>query len=277
MASHAAALFIAYLAYIFARRYARDARFSFGTGKINSLAGFTGALLLVGFAVAMVWESIERFLQPVPIQFNQAILVAVLGLIVNAVSAIILGHQHDSGTQHQPAHDHHHHHHNHYHHDHNLRSAYLHVIADALTSLLAIFALLAGKYFGATWLDPAMGVVGALLVARWSVGLIRGTSRVLLDWQAPRELQDAVAGILTETGHTSVTDLHIWTIAPGRYAAMAEVHSDRPRTPDEYRARLAVPHPELVHVTIEVHLVPDSSPEHGRDAVSVPESVSSHD
>jgi len=229
---------------------------------VNSLAGFTGAVLLAVFALGMVWESADRFLHPVAIQFNQAILVAVLGLVVNAVSALVLGHQHGAGSDHDGEHEaahghasehvHQHDHAHHHHHDHNLRSAYLHVIADALTSLLAIFALLAAKYFGATWMDPAMGIIGALLVARWSLGLIRTTAKVLLDHQASAEVLQTVRQILTEDGETEVTDLHVWAIGPGRYAALIAVAAPVPRTPDEYRTRLRAAQPNIVHATIEV-------------------------
>jgi cation diffusion facilitator family transporter len=159
MGSHAVALLIALIAYIYARRHAGDERFSFGTGKVNALAGFTGAVLLAVFALVMAWESFDRLLDPVPIAFNSAILVAVVGLLVNGGCALILDAGHSHGNDH--------------HHDHNLRSAYLHVIADALTSVLAIAALLTGKYLGWNWMDPVMGMVGAALVARWSVGLLR--------------------------------------------------------------------------------------------------------
>ncbi|UCG73058.1 MAG: CDF family Co(II)/Ni(II) efflux transporter DmeF, partial [Chromatiales bacterium] len=166
MASHTAALGIALVAYIVSRRLAADHRFAFGVGKINSLAGFASAVLLLGFAVAMVTESVDRLINPLAIAFDQALIVAVVGLIVNGVSAwILMSTPHDHG-----------HGHAHEHHDHNLRAAYLHVLADALTSVLAIVALLAGKYFGAGWLDPMMGIVGACLVARWSLGLIRESS-----------------------------------------------------------------------------------------------------
>jgi cation diffusion facilitator family transporter len=177
MASHAVALSINALAYVYARRHAHDDRFSFGTGKVNTLGGFTGAVLLAGFAIVMVVESVERLVAPVAIAFNQAIFVAVLGLIVNGVSVLILGHRHhpeqahDLETDHDE-HVHYHDHDHHQHHDHNLISAYLHVLADALTSLLAIFALLAAKYFDWIWADPLMGIVGAILVARWSLGRV---------------------------------------------------------------------------------------------------------
>jgi len=176
MASHAVALGINAYAYAYARRHAHDASYSFGTGKVNTLGGFTGAVLLAAFAVLMVSESVQRLVTPVPIAFNQAILVAVLGLIVNGASMLILGHHHDEHGQDgdHDHHDHEHDDHDHEHargrHDHNLASAYLHVLADALTSVLAIAALLAAKYFGLTWMDPFMGLVGAALVARWSLG-----------------------------------------------------------------------------------------------------------
>ena len=248
MASHATALTIAMFAYIYARRHARDDRFSFGTGKVNSLAGFAGAILLALFAVMMAWESFERLLAPVPIAFNYALVVAVLGLVVNGLSVFILGH---SGID-EHAHDdagleEHGHHHGH---DHNLRSAYLHVLADALTSVLAIFALLAGKYAGLNWLDPVMGLVGAILVARWSVGLVRTTSRVLLDRQAPQHVRDAVRQLVEERGD-EVADLHCWAVAPGKYALILAVVSDDPESATAYRTSL----PSVLHVdhlTVEV-------------------------
>lgn len=258
MASHAVALAIAYFAYIFARRHARDERYSFGTGKMNSLGGFTGAVLLAVFALGMAWESFDRFLHPVPIQFNQAILVAVLGLVVNAVCAVILGHQHDESAEPdsvvetpphsgRDAHEHHAHHH-----DHNLRSAYLHVIADALTSVLAIFALVTGKYVGAVWIDPAMGIVGAVLVARWSVGLISVTSHVLLDRQAPGRIRDAIRESVEANNQATITDLHVWSIGPGKYAAIIGVATGVPRSPDELKAQLPAELP-LAHVTVEIN------------------------
>ena len=170
MASHAAALSISAFAYYFARKRAHDRSFSFGTGKVNSLGGYTGAILLVLFALLMVSESIHRLIEPVAISFNQAIGVAIVGLVVNGVSVFILGHD----DHHHHGHDHgevgHDHHHDGHHHDHNLRAAYLHVLADTLTSLLAIVALLAAKYYGWIWMDPVMGIVGAILITKWSMG-----------------------------------------------------------------------------------------------------------
>jgi cation diffusion facilitator family transporter len=241
MGSHTVALLIALIAYIYARRHAGDERFSFGTGKVNALAGFTGAVLLAVFALGMAWESVDRLLDPVPIAFNSAILVAFVGLVVNGGCALILdaGHSHD--------HDHHH--------DHNLRSAYLHVIADALTSVLAIAALLTGKYVGWRWMDPLMGIVGALLVARWSVGLLRTSARVLLDRQAPLEVRDGVTRALECVEGDRVADLHVWSIGPGIWAAEVVVVTDAPLPPDEYKARLP-DELHLVHVAVEVHRCP---------------------
>ena len=181
MGSHAVALGIAAFAYAYARKNAGSARFSFGTGKVNALGGFTGAILLAAFALYMVIESVGRFIQPVPISFDGAIFVSIIGLVVNGVSAWILGGaEHDHGHSH--GHDHGHHH-DHSHHDHNRRAAYFHVLADALTSVLAIVALLAGKYAGWNWMDPMMGIIGAILVTRWSWHLLKDTSKVLLDEQ----------------------------------------------------------------------------------------------
>ena len=184
MGSHAVALGISAFAYVYARRHAHNKRYSFGTGKVNTLGGYTGAILLAVFAAMMAFESVVRLINPVEIAFNQAIFVAVLGLIVNGASVFIL----DAGH----GHDHHHHHH----HDHNLKSAYLHVLADALTSLLAIFALVIGKYFGAVWMDPIMGIVGAILVARWSISLLKTTSAILLDEQASENTRTNIQEII---------------------------------------------------------------------------------
>lgn len=245
MASHAVALSITAFAYVYARRNARNSQYSFGTGKVNALGGFTGAVLLAIFALFMGIESIGRLLNPVEIVFNQAIFVAVLGLLVNGVSVFILGVK-DHG------HDHHHTHEHDHHHDHNLRSAYLHVMADALTSVLAIVALLAAKYLGFIWMDPVMGVVGAILVARWSYGLLGSTSVVLLDRQAPEALREKIRQAAEQDGDTRVTDLHVWSIGPEIYSALISVVAHNPATPVEYKARI----PRslgLVHVSIEVH------------------------
>lgn len=252
MASHATALGIAVFAYVVSRRLAADRRFAFGVGKINSLAGFASAVMLMGFALVMALESTDRLINPLEISFDQALVVAVLGLIVNGVSAWVLmstPHEHSHGHDHDHDHDHGHPHHGH---DHNLRAAYLHVLADALTSLLAIVALLAGKYLGAHWLDPAMGIVGAALVARWSYGLIRDTARVLLDRQAEDEhlavLRESIEGNSTD----QIADLHLWTIGHGIFAAEMTIVSDHPKAPDYYKS-LIPSGLNIVHTTVEIH------------------------
>lgn len=242
MGSHTVALSIAAFAYIYARRHAHDPRYSFGIGKANALGGFTGAVLLASFAVFMAAGSVDRFIHPATIRYDYAILVAVVGLLVNGVCVAILNvKDHDHGEAGDHAH-----------HDHNLRSAYLHVLADALTSLLAIAALLAAKYAGLTWMDPLMGIVGAILVGRWSLGLMRASSRVLLDRQAPEELREQVVRCIEEGDDSRVTDLHLWSVAPGVYAAELVVVSPDPLAPDAYKAKLPVSL-GLGHVAVEVH------------------------
>ena len=237
MGSHASALAISVFAYRYTRTHAKDARFNFGTGKVNSLAAFASATMLALFALVMAWESIGRFISPVPIGFNSAILVATLGLIVNgACLAIFGGHGHS-----------------HEHKDHNLRSAYLHVLADALTSVLAIIALLAGKYLGQQWLDPFMGLVGATLVVRWSWGLLRSSTRVLLDMQAPEEVGEAIRRAIESEGDNRIADLHVWSVGPGIYAAEIAIVSSRPLDPDSYY-NILPGDLGLVHVTVETHL-----------------------
>jgi cation diffusion facilitator family transporter len=237
MGSHASALAISVFAYRYTRTHAKDARFNFGTGKVNSLAAFASATMLALFALVMAWESIGRFMSPVPIGFNSAILVAALGLIVNGACLAILGG----------------HGHSHEHKDHNLRSAYLHVLADALTSVLAIFALLAGKYLGQAWLDPFMGLVGATLVVRWSWGLLRSSARVLLDMQAPDGVGEAIRSAIESEGDNRIADLHVWSVGPGIYAAEIAIVSSRPLDPDSYY-NILPGDLGLVHVTVETHL-----------------------
>ncbi|MBS9403575.1 CDF family Co(II)/Ni(II) efflux transporter DmeF [Halomonas sp. TRM85114] len=249
MGSHATALGIAVFAYAYARRHAGDHRFSFGTGKVNMLGGFTGAVLLMGFAVYMGIESINRFFNPVAIVFDNAILVAVVGLAVNGISALILGsHDHDHGHEHGE-HQHHHEH------DHNRRSAYFHVLADALTSLLAIVALLAAKYLAWQWMDPVMGIVGAILITRWSWGLLRDTSQVLLDCQE-HDLVDEVREVIETGSFDRISDLHIWSIGPGIYAGIVALISDEPASPHVYRDKILQRLPQLVHLTFEVEQCP---------------------
>ncbi len=260
MASHTVALGLAVFAYIYCRRHAGDSRFTFGAGKVNSLGGYTSALLLAGFAIYMVVESVSRLMTPVPIQFDAAIAVAVIGLVVNGVSVLILdvrhhAADHDANAHHDSPEAHGHGRgHNHGHADHNLRGAYLHVIADALTSLLAIVALLAGKYLGAVWMDPAMGIVGAFLVGRWAWGLLRDSGHTLLDWQAPATVRDTVRRSVERFRDTRVVDLHVWSIGPGLFAAELAVVSHEPEEPSVYKELLS--DADLAHVTVEVHRCP---------------------
>ena len=255
MGSHASALAISVFAYRYTRVHAKDARFNFGTGKVSSLAAFASATMLALVALVMAWESIGRLLSPVVIRFNQAILVAVFGLIINGACLAILG-GHGSfdgkrGREHEEGADHVHPHADD-HHDHNYRSVYLHVLADALTSVLAIFALLFGKYLRQQWLDPFMGLVGATLVVRWSWGLLRSSARVLLDLQAPDEVLGAIRTSIESEGDNRVSDLHVWSVGPGIYAAEIAVVSSRPRDPDDYY-KLLPGELGLVHVTVEAH------------------------
>lgn len=251
MASHATALGIAVLAYVLARRYAGDSRFTFGTGKINSLAGFASAVLLLGFAIIMVTESTDRLINPVVISFNQAIVVAFVGLAVNGISAWVL-----VSTPHHE-HDHDNHHGHSHHHDHNLRAAYLHVLADALTSVLAIIALLAGKYSGANWLDPAMGIVGAVLIARWALGLIRDAAKVLLDRQVDRDFDAPLRRAIEGSSTDRISDLHVWQIGHEIYAAEIAIVTSEPKPPQHYKS-LIPKQLNIAHATIEVHRHPQS-------------------
>jgi cation diffusion facilitator family transporter len=262
MATHAGALSLTALGYAYSRRHAADPRFSFGTGKIGDLAGFSSALILALIAALMAYESVVRLYTPQPIAFDEAIAVAVLGLAVNLVSAWLLGagdhghapaHQDDHDDGHDEGHDHAGHHH---HADHNIRSAYLHVLADALTSILAIVALVAGRFYGWVWLDPLMGVVGGVVIARWSFGLMRDTARVLLDVDpAPGLAAKLRAAIEADGGDAEgdrVVDLHVWRVGPGHLAVVLSLVTHRPRAPAHYKALIAR-HVHSNHVTVEVN------------------------
>ncbi len=257
MATHALALGLAAAAYWITRRRAGDERFSFGTGKINALAGFTSALILLAVAFGMVWESVARWLDPVAIAYGQAIAVAVIGLAVNGGSMLLLGehdHDHDHHHDHHDHHDHddHDHYHDHDGEDTNRRAAYVHVLTDALTSVLAIAALAAGWMAGAAWLDPLVAVLGAVLIARWAVGLIRDTAAVLLDFQGPAPLREKIRDAIMSDRDAEVADLHLWSIGVGRYAAEIMVIAAAPLPPEAYKQRLAGL-PQIVHVGVEVH------------------------
>lgn len=262
MSSHALALGLSAFAYAAARRYAHDPRFAFGTWKIEVLAGYTSAILLVCVATLMVVDSIERLLVPQPVAYQEAMLVAVIGLVVNLGCALILGDAH-----HHDDHEHHHHHshhpagdhdhaHGHHHHDLNLRSAYVHVVTDAATSVLAIVALAGGWLLGWSWLDPFMGIVGAGLVAGWAYGLVVETAKVLLDREMDRDLVDEIRQLMaTElaSGETRLADLHVWRVGKEAYAvALVVVTHDDSLTPERVRQHLAQ-HQEIRHATIEIN------------------------
>ena len=277
MSSHAVAIGLSAFAYAASRRYAKDPRFAFGTWKIEVLAGFVSALFLLLVAAAMVWGSVERLVSPEPIHYREAIVVAVVGLVVNLVCALILdgghhhghdhghdhGHGHEHGHEHPHPHDHGHEHaahdHDHAVHDHgdlNLKAAYLHVLADAATSVLAIAALVAGMVWGWSWLDPVMGLVGAVLVAVWARGLLQEAGRVLLDCEMDHPVVDEIRQIIADQEawpEVEISDLHVWRIGRRHYAGVITLvtHGDRP-SPDEVRAELAQ-HEELVHLSIEVN------------------------
>jgi cation diffusion facilitator family transporter len=254
MSSHALALGLAVLAYSAARRYSKDPRFNFGTWKIEVLGGYSSALLLGVVAVLMLVQSVQHLVHPAPIHYNQAIPIAVIGLLVNLVCAWLLkdGHHHGHDHGHDHGHGHAHAGHGHHHHDLNLRSAYLHVVADAATSVLAIMALLGGKFLNIGWLDPVMGIVGAVLVAQWAISLIKQSGRILLDADMDAPVVEEVREVVAEKlPGAAITDLHVWRVGKGRYACILCLVTDQPLTPAVVRGYLAV-HEELVHVTVEI-------------------------
>ena len=281
MSTHVVALSIAGMAYALARRWSRDERFAFGTWKIEVLGAFTSALLLAVVAVAMVWESCARLFHPEPIQFAPALTVAVIGLLVNLASAAVLGHGHDHGHGHGHDHDDHdddHHEHREHghehghdhghehghqdpahahaaHHDLNLRSAYVHVLTDALTSVFAIVALAAGLWWGIAWLDPVMGLVGAAVILWWSKGLLADSARVLLDREMDSPIVKRVREAIESDEDAEIADLHVWRVGRNAYAAVVTVVADHPLTPEAYRARVAGI-PSLAHVSVEVNRCP---------------------
>ena len=254
MSSHAVAIGLSAFAYAAARKYAEDKRFAFGTWKIEVLAGFTSAIFLLGVAALMVFGSIERLLSPEPIYYKEAIIVGVFGLLVNLVCAWVLGRAHHGHGHHE--HDHHHDHE--HQHDLNLKSAYLHVIADAATSVLAIIALVGGWVYGWSWLDPVMGIVGAVLVAVWAKGLVKETAKVLLDREMDHAVVDEIREVITaenSSDTTRMTDLHVWRVGKNAYAcALSIVTRDHGITPMVIRQQLSV-HDEIVHTTIEIHRI----------------------
>ncbi|HXD43817.1 MAG TPA: CDF family Co(II)/Ni(II) efflux transporter DmeF [Pseudolabrys sp.] len=268
MSTHAAALGIAGWAYLYARRHVHDPRYAFGTGKVGELAGFTSAVALAIVAILIAYESVLRLLNPVPIAYGEAMAIATLGLVVNVVSAWLLSggahHHHGHGHQHDHDRDEHDHEHDHehdghpHHRDLNLRAAYMHVIADAATSVLAIGSLGAGWVFGWTAADPVIGIVGAGVILSWSATLMRDAAGVLLD-RVPLGGIDQRIRRHMELGDDRVCDLHVWRLGPGHHAAIVSIVSESPKEPSVYKRRIA--HLRgLSHVTVEVHHCPD----HGR-------------
>lgn len=243
MATHAGALGIAAIAYAYAKRHAHGRRYSFGTGKVGDLAGFASALVLGIVALGIAFESAMRLVDPSPVAFTEATIIAVIGLGVNIVSALLLGHGHDHDHDH--AHDHHH---GHAHErDNNLRSAYLHVVADALTSVLAIAALLGGRYLGWVWLDPLMGIVGSVVIAVWAWSLIRDTGAVLLD-ATDAAIEAEIRELVEGPGDAKITDLHVWRVGPGAHSAIISVVG---ATRETICARVKPVH-EIEHLTVEI-------------------------
>ncbi len=253
MSTHVAAFMIALFAYRYARAHANSPTFAFGTGKVIVLGGFASAIALAVVALVMLIESLQRMIQPQTIHFNEAIGVAVIGLTINVISALLLKDHH-----HEDEHVHHHHNHGHGHHDHNLRAAYMHVLADALTSVLAIIALVSGKYYGWNWLDPMMGIVGAVIITRWSLGLMTQTGPILLDASIEPGYRNAILHAVEQDADNQITDMHIWKISANHYAAIISLVTHTPHAADHYKHLLADFH-RLAHVTIEVNQCSDAS------------------
>ncbi len=247
MGSHAAALGIAVFAYSYARRHAENDVYTFGTGKVGDLAAFSSALLLLVIAGMMAFESVQRLINPVSIAYSEAMAVAVLGLGVNLVSAVIL--KEEPHAHHEHTHDHGHDHG--HHHDHNIRAAYVHVLTDALTSVLAIAALGAGMFWGLSWLDAAIGIVGAAIIARWAIGLMGAAGRILLDATPSGDITVAVRKAIEAEADNRIADLHVWRVGPGHLAAILTVVTHAPRTPAHYK-KLLSRISSLSHVTVEV-------------------------
>lgn len=254
MATHAGALGLAAVAYWYARTRAREASFTFGTGKVYALTGFTNAVVLLLVAVAMLTEGVTRLFRPEQVRFDEALPVAVVGFLVNIVSFFLLhpggAHDHGPGHAHEHAHGHEH--------DVNLRAAYMHVAADALTSLTAIGALLGGRYFGWVWLDPAMAILGSVIILKWGVGLVRQSTRQLLDVVPSPEVEKTIREKLNALGDAEIRDLHVWELEPGRRGCIVSILTSDPRPLDDYRAAILTAAP-IEHLTVEIdHVSPAS-------------------
>jgi cation diffusion facilitator family transporter len=269
MATHAGAMGLSALAYRFARRHARNPSFTFGTGKVGDLAGYSSGIILAVAALLIGWESLARLMRPLPIGFDQAVLVAVLGLLVNLASAAMLWSRHGHGLAHGRDHEQQEHEHEHgatddhaHHVDHNIRSAFVHVAADALTSVLAIVALLAGLWFGAVWLDPLMGLVGAAVILHWSFRLMRDTGGILLDVEAGGDLAARIRAEIESKAGDRVADLHVWRVGPGHFAAIVAIVTRRATDAAALKTKLKARYP-LAHLTVEVLA---SAPPDGADS-----------
>lgn len=250
MGTHAAAFCITLFTYRYAKRHADNDRFSYGTGKVSVLGGYSSAIALGIVALIMLTESAQRLFNPQEIQFNEAIVVAVIGLIVNFVSMLLLHNDHhDHGHGHGHGHGHQHNHHQ-PHQDHNLRAAYMHVLADTLTSVLAIVALIVGKYVGWNWLDSVMGIVGAIVIAKWAIGLLKQTSPVLLDAAIDKEYKDKIIEALEP--HAEILDLHIWKISADHHSASIILRSTKDKSSNDFR-KILRKFDKIHHLTVELH------------------------
>lgn len=258
MGTHVTAFMITIFAYSYSRKYENDNKYSFGTGKVNVLAGFTSAIALGIVALLMVVESISRLFEPQAIHFNEAILVAVIGLVVNVASMFIL-HDHDHHHHHEHHHDHEdNHYHEHHHQDHNIKAAYFHVLADALTSLFAIFALLLGKFYGWNWLDPVMGIVGGIIIIKWAIGLLKETSPILLDENITKEYQEKIKKKIESDSDNLISDIHIWKISANHYATIISIVTHHPKPTEHYKELLKEFH-KLSHISIEINECQDEA------------------
>jgi cation diffusion facilitator family transporter len=261
MGTHAVALSITAFSYYYARKHSDNPNYSFGTGKVGVLGGFTSAVVLAVIALLIGVESIQRLVSPQPIRFNEAIVVAFIGLVVNVISAFLLQEKH----QHHRGHETHSHMHKKEFRDHNLRAAYFHVLADALTSLLAIIALFTGKAFGWVWMDPIMGIVGALIISRWSYGLLIDSGKVLLDRDVNPEAVEEIRAVIEADSDNQVSDLHVWRVGTHHLAAIISVVTHFPKPPEHYK-KLLSDFDDIAHVTVEVNAceaepcVPQSKP-----------------
>lgn len=252
MSSHMLALGLAYFAYRSARHYAHDSRFSFGTWKIEILAGYSSAILLMVVAIFMAFQSIERLINPIDIHYNQAIPIAILGLVINLICAWLLHDDHDHDHDHDHNHHEHENEHAHAHHDLNQKAAFLHVVADAVTSVFAIIALFAAKYLDWRFLDALLGIIGSILVAKWAIGLIKETGKTLLDAEMDHPVVEEIREVIAEFSRVEITDLHVWKVGKGKFSCILALATDSNLTADQVREALSI-HDEIVHVSVEIN------------------------